>query len=190
MEKRERYFTGEKSLTPEEVERLLLHIDNLMHEGLIKLAIAGGLRRDDVIRVRQKDIDPNEMTVTFYERKKRRIKTVYVSADTMKTLMQIKKEHPTEDYIFYGRSEAKHGKGHLSSKQAYNVLQTYLERAGLDKRPFHSLRATCIKLCQARGWSQEKTAKHVGDLVSTIQQHYLTPSQAEMRDVAMEKPII
>ena len=190
MNEKSRYKSGEKALTPSQVETLFSVIDNLMHEGLFKLAVAGGLRRDDVVHVRQADVNAAENTVTFFEKKKKRTKVVYVSSDVMKTLSQIKKIYSGETYLFPGRSEAKHGKGHVSSKGAYNLFQMYLLRAGLKKRPFHALRATCIKICQSKGWSPEQTAKHVGDKISTIQEHYLTPSNDEMKAVALEKPLI
>ena len=69
-------------------------------------------------------------------------------------------------------------------------MQFYLDRAGLPRRPIHARRATCIKLCQGRGWSAEQTAELVGDEVKTIQEHYLTPSVEEMRAVMEDKPVI
>jgi hypothetical protein len=66
----------------------------------------------------------------------------------------------------------------------------YLKRAGLGNRPFHALRATCIKLCQSKGWTPEQTAEHVGDRISTIQAHYLTPSVEEMKAVVSARVLI
>lgn len=51
------------------------------------------------------------------------------------------------------------GKKHIADKTAYNVLAFYLDKAGLPSRPFHSLRATCIKLCQRKGWTIEQVMK-------------------------------
>lgn len=75
-------------------------------------------------------------------------------------------------------------------RTAHYRLQRLCIKAGIPKRPFHALRATCIKFCQAAGWSVEATAKHVGDTILVIQEHYTTPSQSEMKEFAQGKPII
>jgi integrase len=77
----------------------------------------------------------------------------------------------------------------FSGRTAYNILQHYCVAAGIPIRPFHALRATCIKFCQAAGWTPEQTAKHVDDRISTIQEHYLVPSMADMRELAIKKVI-
>jgi len=69
-------------------------------------------------------------------------------------------------------------------------FQKYLTAAGVESKPFHALRATCIKLCQQRGWSVEQAAKLLGDTIRVVQEHYTTPSNEELKQVAREKPII
>lgn len=184
------YKTGQKALTEENVKSLLESIGNLEHLALIQLGISAGIRREDIVRIKTKDIDFNKGTVVFYEHKKRRTKTVFPGTTSMNSLKMLKTINKKSEFLFPGRSEKKYGKGHLSGRQAYNILNTYLEKAGLDKRPFHALRATCIKLCQKKGWTAEQTAEHVGDTIRVIQEHYATPSTDEMRQVASEKSLI
>ncbi|MCG2825156.1 MAG: hypothetical protein L6265_01035 [Thermoplasmatales archaeon] len=71
-----------------------------------------------------------------------------------------------------------------------NRFQKYLVVAGVESKPFHALRATCIKLCQRGGWSVEQAAKLVGDTIRVVQEHYTTPSNEELKQVARERPII
>jgi integrase len=184
---REKYRTGEKALTFEESQRFLAVIDDVLHEGLFKLAVWGGLRREDVVNVKKADLNEQEKMLSFYERKKRKIHTIFLSQDVLNALVKLKKLYPKEEYMFHGRSEKKYNTGHLSSRQAYNVFQYYLDRLGLEHRPFHALRSTCIKNCQHMGWAIEKTANHVDDTIRTIQEHYMTPSMAEMKQIASEK---
>ena len=184
--KSERYKTGEKAITIEQVQALLSLKDiPLLEEGLLRLAINGGLRREDIVNVRQADVKEAENLVVFNEAKKRRTWQVYVSDDTMKTLSQIKRQVPSL-WMF----PAANPKRHLSSKTAYNILQRNLAKIGVESRPFHALRATCIKLCQRAGWSPEQTSRHVGDTIRVIQEHYSTPSLEEMKDVVKQKPLI
>ena len=84
---------------------------------------------------------------------------------------------------------ARDSKKHISSRHVYNRFQTYLKNCGIKPRPFHALRATCIKLCQRSGWSIEQTAKLVGDTIRVVQEHYMTPSDEELSQVVREKSI-
>jgi len=78
---------------------------------------------------------------------------------------------------------------HISSRQAYDIYNEHLELIGLQRRPFHSLRATCYKLCQAAGWSQRKAAELLGDSLRVAEEHYNAPSTEEMQEIAKEKPL-
>ena len=178
---KERYKSGEKALTPKEVELFLASVTDLRDLAMFQIAISGGLRRDDIVHVMKADIDFEEKMLSFHEKKKKRIHTVYLSDKVLTTIKMVFNAYPHEkDKRLFP----------ISSKTAYNKFQEYLIRAGLEKRPFHSLRATCIKLCQAKGWSETKTASLVGDRVSTIQEHYLTPSKAEMKEMARENGVL
>jgi integrase len=187
---KKRYKTGQKSLTPSQVQEFLLHVTDLNHLGLFQLALTAGIRREDIVHIKLKDVDFTKNTVTFYESKKRRIKVVPIPQLVANTLNMIANINKKETYLFAGSSDKLHGKGHLSGRTAYNLFQNYLKKAGIDPRPFHSLRATCIKLCQSKGWSMEQTADLVGDTIEVIQGHYTTPSEEEMREVVDKKPII
>lgn len=187
---REQVTSGEHSLTPEEASTLLNNCEDFTERMLIKIALTCGIRRYDISRLAWKDIDFEENKILFYEHKKRRSKIVYFDDNTKAELKQLRNIHKEEHYLFPGRSDKKHGKGHISDKTAYNILQKNLKKAGLPQRPFHSLRATCAKLCQAKGWSVEQTAKHLGDTVAVVQQHYVTPSVQEMKVIATEKGLL
>lgn len=188
--KKQRYKSGQKSLTQAQVQQFFLYVTDLNHLGLFQLAITTGIRREDIVHIKLKDIDFEKNTVTFYESKKKRIKTVHIPVTVANTLKMIANINSKETYIFVGRADKLYGKGHLSGRNAYNLFQKYLKKAGLKPRPFHAIRATCIKLCQLKGWSMEQTAELVGDTIEVIREHYTTPSDDEMREVVDNKPII
>ena len=177
--------TGEKALTITQVNKLLSVITDLQDLALIKLAISTGIRRSDIVAVKSADVSIEELTVTFYENKKNAIHTVPVSEGMMNTLEMIMKINKG-----YWLFPAKNDHLHISSKTAYNKLQTHLKRAGISPKPFHALRGTCAKLCQAKGWDIEKTAKLLNDTIKTVQGHYQTPSLEEMKETAKEKAIL
>lgn len=183
--KKEGYRAGEKALTKQQADQLLSVIDDLIPKGVIQLALTGALRRDDVISVRQADFDEKTGRLSFFEKKKKRIKAVYLPPNTVSTLTMIKNIYKSE-WLFPKKTNLKR---HISSKTAYNVLQTYLVRANLDKRPFHALRASCAKIYLASGWSREQVADLLGDRPSTIDAHYTLPSVGEMQELVKNKPV-
>jgi len=182
----ERYRSGEKALTVEQTKILLNNPElSLFDEGLLRLAVTGGLRRGDIVAVRKDGLDGHQLK--YFERKKRgRLWTCYLPASTVQVLNQLRK---TSKGPWMFPQQANSSK-HICSKTAYNILQRRLTEVGLHSIPFHALRATCIKLAQRRGWTVEQTAKHVGDTVRVIQEHYAVPSQMEMAEVVSQKAIL
>lgn len=178
--------SGEKALTIQNVEKLLEVITDLNHSALIKLAITGGIRRGDIIGIYKKNVNFENNSVMFFENKKQLFHTVFIPIDTMNTLAMSVKSNKKTPFLF----PANDIKRHICSKTAYNILQKYLKKAGIERRPFHALRATCIKLAQKKGWTSEQTAKHIDDTVRVVQEHYATPSNEEMSETAKERPII
>jgi integrase len=184
---RERYFrTGRKSLTEDQVKTLLSKITDIRDLALFEIAITTGIRRGDIVKIRTEDFNPETGALSFYEAKKGRIHRVFLPEKVMNTVKMVINVNSRGNYIFEAHDPDKP----ISSKTAYNLFQRYLERAGLDKRPFHSLRATCIKLCQKRGWKPEETAELVGDSLKVIQEHYTIPSMDEMKAVTKDKAIL
>jgi len=176
--KAETYTSGEDALTYEQVQRLLARTGiSLIDEALLRLVFDGGLRRIDIVNVCCANLDVRENHLMFYEHKKRRNWQVFLESSTVKTLSQLMASSGSE-WMF----SAANPKRHLSDRTAYNILQANLKACGIDSRPFHAMRSTCMKLKQKAGWPVEMTAKHVGDSIKVVQQHYLTPSQEEMRE--------
>jgi len=187
------YRTGREALTQSEVERLLSKIGNLEDELLLSLAVASGIRREDIVSIltanvqfSNEDIDAK---ITFFEAKKKRNWQVFISGQTVKLLRQHLNIIGNSKWLFPARGRTK-SKGHLSGRTAYNVYQRYLQSAGIKGRPFHTLRATCMKLAKSRGWSVEQTMEQTGDTWRTVTEHYTTPSEQEMEDVAKGKAIL
>jgi len=181
-----RYKTGQKALTPAQVDKLIASCINLEDEALIRLAVATGARRSDIVRITEGNINFKDLYVEFHEKKKGdKIKRTYISAATANTLQKWINLKPKSKYLY----PSKRG-GHISDRTAYNKLQANLQRAGLPNRPFHALRATAYKIAQARGWTIRQAAEHIGDSYRVAEEHYGAPSTEEMRQRAQEQPII
>jgi integrase len=179
--KKERYRSGEKALTNKEYEKLISVIDKLEDEVIIKLAISTGARREDLVSIKISDIDFEDLRLSFYEQKKKRIHTVPISSEMVRLIKQLinSRGKQQSNYVFP-----------WSGRTAYDRLQRYCDKAGIPRRPFHALRATCVKRCQAAGWKIEQVARLTGDTIEVIQEHYNWPSASEMQEVARDKPLI
>lgn len=176
-----RGMIGKFSLTESELQNLYSRITLLRDLALIKLAVFTGMRREDVVAVELKDINWNTGEIRFYETKKQRNWSAYVNLDTMNTLeMYVNTLDRHEKFLFPGRSGRSPAKTHLTGRAAYDMLQHWLEIAGLESRPFHALRSSCMKLLLSKGWSITQVMRQTGDTEEVIRLHYTVPTESEM----------
>jgi len=212
------YKTGQKALSREEYNKLIPVITDLQDELMIKLGIDTMLRREDLCNIECDNIDIGNCRLRFHEAKKdtiqrepsevkvmngkkTRIKGMPVIVDgdvvhiekwrdidlSPEIVALIQKFYNTLD-----KSELKKRKYLFDyvGRTAYRHFQHWCEVAGIDKRPIHALRATGIKFAHATGWTDEQIAAITGDKISTIQEHYMTPSLDEMRQMKQKKSFI
>jgi integrase len=175
-----RYRTGEKSLTKKEYESVLSVCGTLEDRVMVMLAVSLGLRRGDLVRVKCANVNFKEHSISYLEQKKgNRVRVVPIGPRLEQEIKMLLDTLPKgQDTLFS-----------IRDRQAYNRFNTLCEKAGIGSRPFHALRATCIKFCQAAGWSPEQVSELTGDTIEVIQSHYLTPSIAEMGEVMRTKEV-
>lgn len=180
------YTTGQRALTETDYNKVISVCDNLHDRLLIMLGVSLGLRREDIVRVRVSNIDLENKWLTYLEKKKGdKIRRVPIGDKLRQEIEIYINTTKPKDYLFPNRQVGK--SPHMSGRTAYNRLKWLCEKAGVEPRPFHSLRATCIKLKQKQGWSVEQVAALIGDTVSTVQSHYSTPSDDEMKNIMQDK---
>jgi len=182
--KTETYKTGEKALSQTQQKRLLEATHKIRDYTLLTLALALGTRRADIVRLQWDNIDEEERSVTYEEKKKgNKLHTAYVSTHTIQILRRWR-EFSGGQYVFPGEWSNQH----LCSKTAYNIFNIALKQAGIIKEgeahPFHALRATCIKNCRKAGWTTGQISTHVNDSKEVIEKHYEAPSRGEMQEIA------
>lgn len=177
----QKYYSGEKALTRAEYDRLLAVCDDHEDRVMLMLAVSLGLRRSDLVGVLVQDIDLVDGMLTYREKKKgNRSRTVPMPPKLRSELaIYIKSRNLRGGPLF-----------DIKDRQAHNRFNTLCEKAGIEKRPIHALRATCVKFCRDAGWTVEQTAKLIGDEISTVQRHYSVPSQGELVKAMNEKEII
>lgn len=181
--------SGEKALTASQVEKLLGVIDSIPDMAIFSLAIATGIRREDVVNIKRHDFNPVEATITFYEEKKNITRTVFIPDRTLQHLKMYMNSagKTSSEWLFPSPYDEK---AHISGRHIYRRLNNYLTKADLPQRPFHALRATCYKLLQEKGWKAEDAARYIGDSVKVAMEHYGTPSQEEIRAMVKGMPAL
>ncbi len=186
------YKTGRDALTSMQVQNLLTSFDNISEKALIHLTIATGLRRIDIVNLKQNDFDLETGRLKYYERKKRRTREIVVpSQEAIHSIKMHLTACRKSEWLFPSPLKGKQFKdAHISDRHAYDIFNEHLDKIKIPRRPFHSLRATCIKLCESAGWKPEETAELIGDTVRVIQEHYQTPSEQQMNEIAKIKPIL
>ena len=174
------FNTGEKALTRKEYDAVLSVCGTLEDRVMVMLGVSLGLRRGDLVRVRVANIDFQNHQVTYLEKKKGdRVRVVPLGPRLEQEIKMLIGTIPKgQDTLFS-----------FKDRQAYNRFNTLCQKAGIGSRPFHALRATCIKFCQAGGWSPEQVSEITGDTIEVIQAHYATPSQAEMAETMKNKEV-
>lgn len=187
--RKEPYKTGQFSLTEGQVQKLFMSFSNLQDKAMISLAVTIGLRREDLVNVKYNDVKLPE--ITYYERKKNRTRTVTIPSDeviqTLEMHMNTMRRSP---WLFPSpKVTGKFEKAHVSSRHAYDIFNEHLDKIGVKRRPFHSLRATCYKMLQKAGWKERQACELIGDSLRVAQLHYDAPSDEEMKDLSKNKQI-
>jgi integrase len=175
-----RYTTGELAFTDKEIEALITVAPSREDELLVLIGISLGLRRSDMAALKVRNIDLKEARLTYHEEKKNRDRTVPLSPKLVESLRKYLAGIPKEQEFVFPYTD----------RTLYNRMKVMCDLAKIPRRPFHALRATCIKRAQRRGWTPEQAARLVGDTIGVIQAHYITPSEAELAETVKQKELI
>lgn len=173
-------YTGDLALTRDEYDRLISVADNFEDRLLLMIGVSIGCRRSDIVRMKLENINLNRHEISYYEKKKGdRIRTVPIPP---------KLETELKLYMV----EQKRKSGNIFSfkdRQAWNRFNAMCDRAGVTRRPIHSLRSTCVFFLMEAGFSVAECAKIIGDNESTVFKHYLGCTNTYMND-KMRKLVI
>jgi integrase len=182
--------TGKHALRAHQLRQLLDVIDDPKRRALIATASGTGIRREDVVRLEVPNLqlvgqDPQGVRIDFYEQKKDRPWRSWLPPDLAQPLRSWL-QHRSASSRFVWPSTYGDGGGAIAGRTAYNWFEESLDRAGLDARPFHALRATAIKILDARGWSDEEISEQTGDSITVIREHYMTPTEQDMKERSLQ----
>jgi integrase len=160
-----------------ELVRLLAACPTTADYIMILLASRYGFRREDIVCIKNNNIDLVNKTLTYHEKKKNRDRTIPIETEVVSEL----KRHMntlSKDAVYLLPFH--------NGTTAWRHLQEICKVAGIPipqgrtGRPFHALRGTCVKLRQKAGWSLNEVAALIGDEPATVALHYATVSPSEL----------
>lgn len=162
-----------------EIARLLAACDNPADHIMILLAYRYGFRRDDLAKVKLGNIDFVNSTLTFYDHKKNKDRTIPIEDDVLSELKRYKSTLPKKRIYLLPFNDPSTLWVHLQDRCAAAGIPVPPGRTG---RPFHSLRGTCVKFRQAQGWTVSQVAALIGDEPETVLKHYATVTNEELSE--------
>lgn len=173
--------SGEQALTKAEWEKLKAAIDSVEDELLIKIAITTGIRREDIVSIKISNISLSDAALTFHESKKNKDRSIPLNPEIVQLIKKYIKtiDNPKREFLF-----------EFTGRTAWNKLDRLCKIAKIPPRPFHALRATCVKFSQLAGWKPSEVSKLTGDSLRVIEEHYACPSDTEMKEAVQNKAII
>jgi len=174
------------ALSEGEVKRLLDACSDLSDYIMILLAVRYGFRRDDVVSIKIKDLvlDSSEPTLTYYEHKKNRSRTIPIEQDVVVDLRRYINTLPKEQTNLLKITDGSTAWIHLQNLCEVAGIPVPVGRTG---RPFHALRGTCVKMRQKQGWTLHQTAFLIGDDPETVSKHYALATSSEIADIMNKK---
>jgi site-specific recombinase XerD len=123
-------------LSREEIKNIIDSIRNPKHKLIISLTYAAGLRISEVINLKIKDVDLEELTNHLKNAKGKRDRITIFPEKIRSKLKSLITEKKSDNYLF----ESERG-GKLTERTAQKVFKNALRRTGIKKdATFHSLR--------------------------------------------------
>ena len=123
-------------LSRREIEKIILNINNFKHKLIISLAYASGLRVSEIVNLKVKDVDLDELIIHIKQAKGKKDRITVFPAKLKMNFQNLIIGKKTHDFIF----ESVRG-GKLTTSSAQKVFQRALKNSGIKKEAtFHSLR--------------------------------------------------
>lgn len=116
-------------LSKEEVVATIQNTNNIKHKCIVSLLYSSGLRRNELLNLKIKDIDSKRMMVRIRNSKGNKDRYTVLSAEVLKDLKIYYKEYRPKEYLFEGAKG-----GRYSATSVLNIVANAARRAGIYKR--------------------------------------------------------
>ncbi|HPH78455.1 MAG TPA: tyrosine-type recombinase/integrase [bacterium] len=123
-------------LSKKEVKQIIDVIKNPKHKILISLAYAAGLRVSEVVSIKVKDLDINNLTIHIRQAKGKKDRISLLSEKLVDNIRNLIAGKNAKDLLFVSERGGK-----LTTRTAQKIFQNALKKSGIKKdASFHSLR--------------------------------------------------
>lgn len=116
-----------KVINKEKIADLINSIENLKHKTIVMLTYACGLRVEEVVSLKVRNIDGKRQVLHIELGKNKKDRVLSLSPNMLIMLREYYTKYKPSDYLFEGQS----GKGHLSARSIQNVLQIAKTKNGV-----------------------------------------------------------
>ena len=125
-----------KTIHQNDIKKMFAVTINLKHNTMLKLCYGMGLRLSEIINIKIKDIDSQNMQVFIERGKGKRDRYVNLPQSILEQLRAYYKEYRPKTYLFEGQNGEQYAKRSLQ-----NVFKNALKKASINKEVgIHSLR--------------------------------------------------
>ncbi len=129
-------------LTRNEIQRILDSINNLKHRTMLALMYSSGLRLEELVSLRVRDIVLSDLTIHVREGKGRKDRMTIFSDKIMNDVARFMLGKSPEDYLFQSPMiDARGRRRKLSGRTVQKVFENALKRTGITRKASpHDLR--------------------------------------------------
>ncbi len=166
-------------LSRSEIMTLTDKIKNSKHKLMIALAYGAGLRVSEVVKLKVKDVQLDELTLQIRQAKGNRDRITIVPQKLLVGLYKCIADCHSEDYLF--RSERG---GKLTTRTAQKVFSLALKNSGIKKAAtFHSLRHSFATHLLENGVDVRYVQELLGHRNIRTTQHYTQVTNPKLKNI-------
>lgn len=125
-----------KAISTQDIKKMLLVLDNIKHQLLLKMCYGMGLRVSELVNLKITDIDSKRMQVLICQSKGKKDRYVILPESVLDQLRIYYLEYKPKDYLFEGQNG-----GQYSVRSVQQVFKNAMKKAKINKKVgVHSLR--------------------------------------------------
>ena len=137
-------------LSKEEIANMIQLTRNTKHKAIIAVLYSSGVRREELLNLKPRDIDSNRMLIRVRNGKGNKSRDTLLAHNTLKILRIYYRQYNPKEYLFEGL----HPGVAYSATSLEKVVQRAVQRAGVTKHIYpHSLRHAGVYPDEDRGHS-------------------------------------
>ena len=129
-------------LSRDEIKRILNCINNVKHRTMIALMYSSGLRLSELVSLRVRDIDLDNLSIHVKEGKGKKDRITIFSEKIVEDIQRFVDGKRPDEYVFLSSGKDSYGRYHpLSGRSVEKILESALNKAGINKKATpHDLR--------------------------------------------------